>query len=572
MAGRESAAGVQRFALVERVKQLSAQHMPGFDQRSWSGLSDGERKRIGSAAIGVSALALVGGNALIGLETFLLVQLALNGGRLRSALEVDPPLLWAMIGAIVVGTVLNLVFGLIALRPHLNWFLSGARLEPGRREAIWKIPLRQVYGTMAAWAISLGLYMLFALLLGRGSGEFLVVSGAFALAAVSSACLTYIFAERAARPLSVMAMRDQPRPEVHYSVRIRMLAVWLVSSAVPMVGLLAVTLGRHLGVLPPTAGTVDWVSVVIALIGLAAGTRVVLLVGSALTDPLDDLSKAMAAVNDGDLTTRVAVYDSSELGVLQYGFNEMVDGLAERERMRDLFARHVGSTVAEQALARGDDEMGGATTPSVGVLFVDIAGSTTLGANLDPESVAGLLNRFFTIVAEVIHEHDGLINKFEGDAALAVFGAPAALDNAAGAALRASRALADRLRAELPIKWGIGVSHGTVFAGDIGAETRYEYTVIGDPVNECSRLSEVAKDAKVPVVASGDAVHAAGAEADNWTRRGVLQLRGRPVETEVFLPAAVAAALDGRTAPTVADLVRGFTRLPRDRRRASRRR
>ncbi|MFT4201299.1 adenylate/guanylate cyclase domain-containing protein [Gordonia sp. (in: high G+C Gram-positive bacteria)] len=561
MAGRDIAAGVQLPALVERMRRLHPQHLPGFDQRSWSGLSDKERKRIATGAITLSGLALVGSNALIGLETFLLVQLTLNGGQLRRMLDVDTPVLWAMAGAIVVGTVLNLVFGIIALRPHLNWFLSGASPEPGRREAIGRIPSRQVWGTMAAWAISLGLYLVFSLVLDRGNDEFLVVAGAFSLAAVSSGCLTYIFAERAARPLAVMAMRDQPTPTVRYSVRIRMLAVWLVSSAVPMVGLLAVNLGRHLSLLPPPGGSVDWVSVVIAVIGLAAGTRVVLLVGSALVDPLDDLSKAMDAVNRGDLTTRVAVYDSSELGVLQHGFNEMVGGLAERERMRELFARHVGSPVAEHALA-GGDEMSGGTAPSVGVLFVDIAGSTALGANLDPEAVAGLLNRFFTIVAEVIDEHDGLINKFEGDAALAVFGAPVALDDAAAAALRASRDLAERLRQELPIKWGIGVSHGTVFAGEIGAQTRYEYTVIGDPVNECARLSELAKDAKVPVVASGVAVDAAGDEAVNWTRRGALQLRGRPYETELFVPAAEVAGIErqGTATPTVGDLVRGLTR------------
>ncbi|GAB10337.1 adenylate cyclase [Gordonia araii NBRC 100433] len=535
--------------------------MSGFDEQNWSGLDDKQRKRIVSGAVGVSAVALVGGNALIGLETFLLVQLALNGGQLSRIADLDTPLLVAMALALVVGTVLNLVFGMLALRPHLNWFLSGARPEVGRRDAIRRIPIRQVYGTMAAWAISLAVYLLFSI--GRGPNEFLVVAGGFTLAALSSGCLTYIYAERVARPLSVMAMRDQPTAEVKYSVRIRMLSVWLVSSAVPMAGLLAVNIGRQVGLLPPPGGPVDWLTIVIAVIGLAAGTRVVLLVGSTLVDPLDELSKAMSDVNKGDLSARVPVYDSSELGVLQFGFNKMVEGLAERERMRDLFARHVGSTVAEHALARGD-EMSGATTPSVGVLFVDITGSTMMGARLDPETVAGLLNRFFTIVAEVVDDHDGFINKFEGDAALVVFGAPVALDDAAAAALRASRALADRLREELPIKWGIGVSHGTVFAGDIGAATRYEYTVIGDPVNECARLSEVAKDAKVPVVASGDAVAAAGPEAQNWVRRGSLRLRGRLTETELYLPAATVAALDARApvVPTVSDVVRGLTRLP----------
>jgi class 3 adenylate cyclase len=190
-----------------------------------------------------------------------------------------------------------------------------------------------------------------------------------------------------------------------------------------------------------------------------------------------------------------------------------------------------------------------------------------MGEHLDPEVVASLLNRFFTIVADVVDEHEGFINKFEGDAALAVFGAPVALDNAAAAALQASRELASRLREDLPIKWGIGVSHGTVFAGDIGARHRYEYTVIGDPVNECARLSEVAKDAKVPVVASGEAVDAAADEARNWAFRGSLHLRGRLGDSELYIPLSVAEELDAaRAAPaTVSDLVRGLARIPLDR-------
>ncbi|GED96896.1 adenylate/guanylate cyclase domain-containing protein [Gordonia crocea] len=563
MAGRFAAAGVHRRTLVERLKLLHQQQILGFDQQSWSGLTDDERKRIAGGTIAVSSIALVGGNTGIGLETFLLVQLALRGGRLSEVLNLDTAMMWAMVVAIVGGTLLNLVFGLIIMRGHLNWFLSGAQPEPGRAEAIQGIPRRQVIGTMAAWTIALGIYGVTAIILGRGAIEFVVVTGAFSLAAVASACLTYIFAERAVRPLAVMAMREQNSLRAWSGVRKRMLAVWLVSSAVPMVGLLAINAGRYTGLLPAATGTVDWVAVVVALIGLAAGARVVVLVGAALAEPLDDLAAAMNDVEQGDLSTRVAVYDNSELGVLQNGFNQMVDGLAERERMRDLFARHVGSTVAEHALARGD-EMSGATTPSVGVLFVDIAGSTTMSAHLDPEAVAGLLNRFFTIVAEVVDEHDGFINKFEGDAALAVFGAPVALDAAAAAALRASRELADRLREELPIKWGIGVSHGTVFAGDIGAQTRYEYTVIGDPVNESARLSELAKDARVPVVASGDAVDAAGDEADHWAYRGAFHLRGRVEATQLYLPVTVAMEMtDNRaTVPTVADVVRGLARLP----------
>lgn len=130
MAGRDFAAGSQWRPLIDRMRMLHQQELPGFDQRSWSGLTDEQRKRMAAGSISASAVALVGGNAIIGLETFLLVQLALNGGNIRQMLSLDTALLWAMLLAIVGGTALNLVFGLIALRPHLNWFYPVRRPSP----------------------------------------------------------------------------------------------------------------------------------------------------------------------------------------------------------------------------------------------------------------------------------------------------------------------------------------------------------------------------------------------------------------------------------------------------------
>ena len=128
------------------------------------------------------------------------------------------------------------------------------------------------------------------------------------------------------------------------------------------------------------------------------------------------------------------VYDNTELGQLQAGFNTMVEGLRERERIRDLFGRHVGREVAEAAAARSDEiHLGGEVRP-VAVLFVDLTGSTTMAADRPPEEVVGVLNRFFGIVVECVDRTGGWINKFEGDAALAVFGAPIDLDDAVDAA------------------------------------------------------------------------------------------------------------------------------------------
>ena len=129
----------------------------------------------------------------------------------------------------------------------------------------------------------------------------------------------------------------------------------------------------------------------------------------------------------------------------------------------------------------------------IAILFIDLVGSTQLTASRSPHEVAEVLNDFFRIVVGEVDKRNGLVNKFQGDAALAVFGAPLHIDDPASAALATARALRDELR-RLPVDFGIGVSAGPVFAGNIGAESRYEYTVVGDAVNEAARLADLAKE------------------------------------------------------------------------------
>ena len=249
------------------------------------------------------------------------------------------------------------------------------------------------------------------------------------------------------------------------------------------------------------------------------------------------LRKEVEQVEEGDLDAEVIVYDGSEIGQLQAGFNRMVAGLRERERIQDLFGRHVGEEVARKAL-EGEVELGGELR-DVAVLFTDVVGSTELATKRPPEEVVELLNQFFGVVVETVHRHGGWVNKFEGDAALAVFGAPVGLDDAATAALATARELADRLPREVDgLAAAIGVSAGEVVAGNVGAESRFEYTVIGDPVNEAARLTELAKEKPERLLASAAILEQASAEeAGNWKLDGAVTLRGRSAETRLAMPA-----------------------------------
>jgi adenylate cyclase len=149
-----------------------------------------------------------------------------------------------------------------------------------------------------------------------------------------------------------------------------------------------------------------------------------------------------------------------------------------------------------------------------------------------------VLNRFFAVIVEEVDRHHGLVNKFEGDAALAVFGAPNHLDHPEDAALAASRAIARRIRDEVPqCEAGIGVAAGEAVAGNVGAKERFEYTVIGEPVNEAARLCELAKSTPTHLVASSEAVQNANeSERGHWTFGDTVMLRGHDEPTRLALP------------------------------------
>jgi adenylate cyclase len=256
----------------------------------------------------------------------------------------------------------------------------------------------------------------------------------------------------------------------------------------------------------------------------------------AIADPLRQLRWALGEVQRGNYNAHMQIYDASELGLLQAGFNDMVRELSERQRMRDLFGRYVGEDVARRALERGT-ELGGQER-HVAVLFVDLVGSTQLTATHPPGEVVDLLNEFFNVVVDTVQKHGGFVNKFLGDAALCIFGAPLEHPDAAGAALAASRELHDELVGVLgQTEFGIGVSAGQAIAGHIGAQARFEYTVIGDPVNEAARLTELAKVEQDHVLASAIAVSGAlDAEALCWRVGEIVELRGRTAPTQLARP------------------------------------
>jgi adenylate cyclase len=369
-----------------------------------------------------------------------------------------------------------------------------------------------------------------------------VVAVATALGATATAIIGYLQSERVLRPVAVAALRGGLPENINASGVIgRQMLTWALSTGVPLLAIvLAVVADKASYLHGPPEKLLNPI-LLLALLALGIGLASTLMVAMSIDGPLRQLRWALGEVQRGNYNAHMQIYDASELGLLQAGFNDMVRDLSERQRLRDLFGRYVGEDVARRALERGT-ELGGQER-DVAVLFVDLVGSTQLASTRPPAEVVNLLNEFFRVVVDTVGRHGGFVNKFQGDAALAIFGAPIEHPDASGGALAAARELHDEL---LPVigaaEFGIGVSSGRAIAGHIGAQARFEYTVIGDPVNEAARLTELAKLEEGHVLASAVAVSGAlDAEALCWDVAEVVALRGRIAPTQLARPLNLAA-------------------------------
>jgi adenylate cyclase len=351
---------------------------------------------------------------------------------------------------------------------------------------------------------------------------------------VATAC--YLITEFALRPVAAQALEaGRPPRRLANGIMGRTMTVWLLGSGVPVLGILLLAVFT-LSLRNLTATQFAVATMILAIVALAFGLVLMWLLSWLTATPVRVVRSALNHVEQGDLDCDLVVFDGTELGELQRGFNSMVAGLRERERVRDLFGRHVGREVAAAA-EKQRPKLGGEER-HVAVIFVDIIGSTQLVTARPATEVVDLLNRFFTAVVEEVDRHHGFVNKFEGDGALAVFGAPIHLDSPESEALAASRAIAQRIRDEVPeCEAGLGVASGKAVAGNVGARERFEYTVIGEPVNEAARLCELAKNAPGHLLAASDAVSGASeSESRHWTLGETVTLRGHDEPTRLAHP------------------------------------
>jgi adenylate cyclase len=430
-----------------------------------------------------------------------------------------------------VAVAVGVVVGVRSLSSLGEWLPSEKPPTPEQQLVVLRGPRTLARGIGLLW---FGGTVLFgALTLNRSIDGGLRMTAIVGLSGIITSSVAFRLSERLLREAAARALSASEHPQrIAQSVAVRSIMTWVAGTGAPVLGV--VLLGVASIVDP--VGSRRELAIATAVLGancLLAGFLTTVFVARATADPIISVRRALARIERGELDVSVPVYDGTDIGLLQAGFNRMAAGLREREQLRDLFGRHVGVDVARQALEQGM-ALGGEQL-DVAVLYIDIVGSTMLARKLPPAEVVELLNRFFAIVIDVVESQRGSINKFAGDAALAIFGAPVPLPDRHVRALASARLLAERVRADMPdIDFGVGVASGPAVAGNVGGTSRFEYTVIGDPVNEAARLGELAKTIPGRVAASGSLIREAAVEG--WSAADEVALRGRGVTTTVYTP------------------------------------
>ena len=364
-------------------------------------------------------------------------------------------------------------------------------------------------------------------------GIFPLLAGA-AVAMGYSAILHYLAVEAGMRPVLLEINSNlSPRQRTGFwavSLRTRLLV------ALPLINLIT---GLVVAALTSEGGGSSnlGLDVLVALlVSTTISLELTVLLSKSILRPLRDVSRAVERVAEGDYDVSVPVTTGDELGELAANFNQMVEGLAERERLREAFGTYLDSEVAEYILSEGFTEEG--VEVEVTVLFCDVRDFTEFASGATPQEVVAALNRLFEVIVPIIAEHGGHVDKFEGDGLLAVFGAPEPFPDHADRAVRAAceigAAVNDRGEAG-ELRVGVGVNTGNVVAGSIGGAGRLNFSVIGGAVNVASRVEARTRETDDAILITGE----------TWTRlshhfeaesRGKAELKGVAEPVALYAP------------------------------------
>jgi adenylate cyclase len=271
---------------------------------------------------------------------------------------------------------------------------------------------------------------------------------------------------------------------------------WKLLGALPLINVITGVVVSGLS----TDGTAElsdlgWDVVVAVIVAFTISLELTLLVTRSVTQPVDSLLKATEAVKSGDLDARVPITSGDELGQLAGSFNEMMQGLSEREALQEAFGAYVDPDVAQRVLEQGGELIEGQER-EVTVMILDVRDFTAFAQRSSARETVSFLNDLFGIAVPCVAQHGGHANKFLGDGLLAVFGAPDRLPDHADRAVAAAGDIAERLAEHFgdEIQFGIGINSGPVVVGSVGGGGRLEFAIIGDPVNVAARVENLTRE------------------------------------------------------------------------------
>lgn len=214
----------------------------------------------------------------------------------------------------------------------------------------------------------------------------------------------------------------------------------------------------------------------------------------------------------------------------------------EKQQARSMLSRYLAPGVVKEMLKSPDTASLGGSRAEITVLFSDIRGFTSLSENLAPEAVAEILNRYLEVMTEIIFRNEGTIDKFEGDAILAFFGAPQPYEDHAERAVKTAIEMIEQVKyldeswqeqTQSPLRIGIGIHTGDAFVGNIGSSRRMDYTIIGDTVNLASRLQDLTKEFSASILTSGTTYERVNSLCQ-CKSLGSVQVKGRLQAVDVF--------------------------------------
>lgn len=408
-----------------------------------------------------------------------------------------------------------------------NWYERLQNGEPASRvprhilRSVLNYPIWNAFLSLGMWAFA-GCIEIFAM--GDENWLFSVMQ-IMGTGGVFTTPLVYLGTDLAWRPVVAVFFPTGRVSDVEaYRVSIlwRMLMVFVLSSVYPsfLITFIALSRGRAMLMADNPRAVLNNMIVAaffILIATLLASIGMTMMLTRSITRPIMALVAAMKRVGHNDFSTQVTVTTNDELGFLSERFNLMTERLRRSEMLRNLLNLYVSPEVARAAIENEGAMLGGQTVECT-VLFSDIRQFTSLAERIAPGELLDLLNRYMSVMIEIVMKNGGFVNKIGGDSLLAVFGTPLnpAVDHSARAvrtALGMRRALADfnaeqRQNAHPELRVGIGVATGRVVAGNVGGEGRLEYTVLGDTVNVAARLQEQATILGFDILLSADTYQA----------------------------------------------------------------